>query len=157
MRKILLTLLILTASSWGFASEEEAENWTPVQVAYQQWFNLLGNRGQVHVLLHHEGHANGLPSVVELRSNCRSREVKWKAIEAENVLSQCYLEPKTIKFNAETEQVTVEGYEKDYDAYQANLAKDPPDTTPSCDLKHKKTFVLSTKDLCQHKKKKSGR
>lgn len=147
----MMTIPLLLMFSVAHGDEEHEETLVPAHIIHKETFALKNRVGRVQVLVRDDGHSLNRYGI-ELGVDCRKKPRPTKTLAVADFEARCFLDRKTLKYDADKEEVTIEGFSLDYALHQKNLERNPPVVTGECDKSKRITVRLSTKNYCNPKR-----
>lgn len=112
-------------------------------------FSHVGELGNVHVLVHPDGHLVNEPFVIQLRPECdqEKTDMNWRKLDIRASESVCMVDRSAIELNRMTQEIFVKVYEVDRDDFQKQLMSNPATAKAKC-LKESTVIRFDLKGIC---------
>lgn len=144
MKRLVALLSIL----WVFSLTALALADETSRVYAHKVFRQVGEIGDVHVLVHSDGHLIGNPFSIHIYPDCDQRGLNWRKLDLKIAESACFVDKNAIELNRSTNEIFVKVREMDRQDWQKQLMKSPNTAKPKC-LKEHSILKFSVKELCE--------
>lgn len=142
-RLVLLLFLLFTMPEKAHAHSPRAEH-----IVTMKDFAVPNPANKVFVLIRKDGKMINRPFVLELRALCGASETSpWSDLEVNDSESLCGVDPKSIAYDPESNEIRVEYFEPDTD-FNARKPSDKAGKGKQHCLKERKTLRLPVVRLC---------
>lgn len=141
MKRLIFLLGVLWVFSFAALAAEAS------RIYSHKVFREVGEIGDVHVLVHSDGHLIGNPFMIHIYPDCDRKGVNWRKLDLKIAESACFVDKNAIELNRATGDIFVKTLEMDRQDYQKQLMKSPNTATPKC-LKEHSILKFNIKELC---------
>lgn len=104
--------------------------------------------GDVHIMVHSNGHLIGNPYIIEVIPDCQKTGLNWRRLPVKASESTCQVDRNGIELDRARQEVSVRVFKMDREKFQKDLMSDPTKAQARC-LKESSVLKFILKDLCE--------
>lgn len=141
-------IFLILSVFWGVFGATLAQADEASKIYAHKVFKNVGDRGDVHVLIHADGHLIGNPFTIHIRPDCDHKGFNWRKLNIKAAESACFVDKSAIELNRATGEIFVKILEMDRADFQKQLMKSPTTARPKC-LDDHTVIKFDVKELCE--------
>lgn len=110
-------------------------------------FKSVGTMGDVHVMVHSNGHLIGNRYIIEVIPDCQKTGLNWRRLVVKASESTCQVDRNGIELDHSSQEISVRVFGMDRERFQKDLMSNPTKATAHC-LKQSSILKFDLQSLC---------